>query len=279
MVIQYLLVYLFKLIQIMKYTSDPNVEYGKSSKIIALANHKGGVGKTTISYNLSFALARDGYKVLALDIDPQASLTKLFHAESDYTIVDFLIENSSGFKPVKVDENIDLVVGSSYLEKRAKELYLNSRLRSKIYKGQLNRAYDFIVIDCPPAGAELTINALSAATGVLIPLKPEFLAYEGLGTINEMIAEVKENVNNELSVIGIVYNDVEPRRVITKQIKELVNEQFGSAVFTAEMSHYVSFTESPLEKLPVFEYEKYSKPGTEQFLNFYKEFKQRLDIK
>lgn len=236
-------------------------------KIISLINHKGGVGKTTLTFNLAHGLADSGYKVLAIDSDPQGNLSQCFGAQGTYSLLDFYKDKKGS--PSKVKENLDLL--SSNLELEEAEHKLNSKkihregvLKKLLELKKFNTLYDFILIDCPPSLNIITTNAIVASDGILIPVKPEFLPYEGLGSVNNIIREIQTAFNPDLSILGVVFNDVRTERVLTKEVIEKVKHMFGDVVFEVVLRNYVAVAESPISNQSVMEYN----PGSNAALDF-----------
>ena len=204
------------------------------TEIIAIANQKGGVAKTTTTHNLGVALAEKGKKVLLIDLDSQASLTislGIEPLEIKRTVVDMLKKKGVSIKECiyKVHTNLDIV--TSIIDLASMEVEMLSRAsREKI----LDRAikpikndYDYILIDCPPQLSILTINALSCADGVIIPVKTDYLAYRGLTQLNDSINEIKELINNKLKIYGIIATFYETRVKDDKEILEMLKNEYN----------------------------------------------------
>lgn len=204
------------------------------AEVIAIANQKGGVAKTTTTHNLGVALAEKGKKVLLIDLDSQASLTislGIEPLEIKRTVVDILKKKSVSIKECiyKVHANLDIV--TSIIDLASMEVEMLSRAsREKI----LDRAitpikndYDYILIDCPPQLSILTINALSCADGVIIPVKTDYLAYRGLTQLNDSISEIKELINDKLKIYGIIATFYETRVKDDKEILEMLKNEYN----------------------------------------------------
>lgn len=204
------------------------------AEVIAIANQKGGVAKTTTTHNLGVALAEKGKKVLLIDLDSQASLTislGIEPLEIKRTVVDILKKKSVSIKECiyKVYTNLDIV--TSIIDLASMEVEMLSRAsREKI----LDRAikpikndYDYILIDCPPQLSILTINALSCADGVIIPVKTDYLAYRGLTQLNDSISEIKELINDKLKIYGIIATFYETRVKDDKEILEMLKNEYN----------------------------------------------------
>lgn len=204
------------------------------AKIIAVANQKGGVTKTTTTFNISAALAKMGKKVLMVDMDSQASLTisaGLEPVELKYTVCDILEKSSRKTQECIIDlKHIDnLSIIASIIDLAVLETELLSRpAREKILARALNQVendYDYIIIDCPPQLSILTMNGLSAADEVIIPVKTDYLAYRGLTQLNNTIGDIKQYVNEKIKIVGIIaalyeMNVTEDKEILTKLEEE-----------------------------------------------------------
>ena len=202
-------------------------------KVIAIANQKGGVAKTTTTHNLGVALAAAGKKVLLIDLDSQASLTisvGLEPLEMQRTIVDVLKKDAAPVRACiqQLRENLHIV--TSIIDLAPMEMEMLSRAsREKILDRALKPVkddYDFVLIDCPPQLSILTINALSCADGVLIPVKTDYLAYRGLTQLQDSIREIQELINPDLKVIGVLATLHDTRVTDDREILGLLKEEY-----------------------------------------------------
>lgn len=203
-------------------------------KIIAIANQKGGVAKTTTTHNLGVALAAAGKKVLLIDLDSQASLTisvGLEPLEVRGTIVDVLKKDNTPISECIQQLNDRLNIVASIIDLAPMEMEMLSRAsREKILARALKPVredYDYILIDCPPQLSILTINALSCADGVLIPVKTDYLSYRGLTQLRDSIKEIQELINPELKIIGVVATLYDMRMTDNKEILELLKKEYN----------------------------------------------------
>lgn len=233
------------------------------SKIIAFTNQKGGVGKTTSCINVSAYLALMGKKVLLVDVDPQGNATsgvgikKTKNMKSIYDVIvgDTTLENAIVTSNVKgldiLPSNIDLAgveVEMVYMENR-----------EKIIQNILNKcrnSYDYITIDCPPSLGLLTINALTSADSVLIPIQCEFFALEGLSQLMNTVRLVKKRLNPQLSIEGVLLTMKDSRSSLGNQVTEEIKKYFASTVFNTSIPRNVRLAESPSHGLPVYLYDK-----------------------
>lgn len=203
-------------------------------KVIAIANQKGGVAKTTTTHNLGVALAAQGKRVLLIDLDSQASLTisvGLEPLEVEQTIVDVLRKEGLPFMECVQRLSDRLHIVTSIIDLAPMEMELLSRAsREKILDRALRpvrEQYDFILIDCPPQLSILTINALSCADGVLIPVKTDYLAYRGLTQLQDSIQEIQELINPELKVLGVIATLYDTRVADDREILALLRKEYN----------------------------------------------------
>lgn len=251
------------------------------SKIIAVANQKGGVGKTTTTVNLATAMAACGKKVLLVDLDPQGNASTglgLESADRTTTIYDVLLRDVSASDAVvsTIVPKLSLIASISDLaaaeiemiEMEARETCLARALQS------LNDEFDYIFIDCPPSLGLLTLNAFCAAHHVLVPLQCEFYALEGLTQLYKTIQRVQNNLNPGLSLNGIILTMYDKRNNLTLQVEDNVRDYFGSKVFDTVIPRNVKVSEAPSHGLPAIVYDMKC-PGSVAYLNLAKELLKR----
>jgi chromosome partitioning protein len=239
--------------------------------IIAIANQKGGVGKTTTAVNLSAALAEAGKKVLVVDMDPQGNTTAGFGIEKtelEKTVYDMMIDECTAKEAVintqyqnldVLPSNIDLSGAEiELLEVDDKEYILKNGIAS------IKKKYDFIIIDCPPALSILTINALTTADSVLVPIQCEYYALEGLSLLIHTIDLVKERLNSSLYIDGVVFTMFDSRTNLSNQVVENVKENLTSRVYDTVIPRNVRLAEAPSFGMPIIEYDDKS-AGAESY--------------
>lgn len=230
------------------------------TKIIAVVNHKGGVGKTTTTVNLGAALSRLGKRILLVDMDSQQNLTTSLMKEEDVTksIFDSLMQNEP-LPIVRISEGLDLC--PSELALAAAELHLQARIgRESILKKLLNGVrddYDFIFIDCPPSLGLFTINALVAATDVFLPLTGETLPLRGIIMLDETLNDVIQNANSDLKITGVVIQRYNNRK-LNNEVIEAITSKFGAKVFDTKIRECIALAEAPAAHCPIFDYDSKS---------------------
>ena len=236
------------------------------SKIIAITNQKGGVGKTTTSAALLTALHQRGAHVLGIDLDPQGSLGFCLglDIENCATIYDVMRGDKSIEEVITETECGDILPSNILLS--GAELEFNRPGREFLLKTHLNevdREYDFIIIDTPPALNVLTVNAYVASDSLIIPMAPEILSLLGVSQIRETIETVRRHYNSRLCVLGILLNKFNPRLNLNREVLELseqIAEQLDSKVFEAKIHASVSVAEAPAHGESVISYAPRSKP-------------------
>ncbi|MDY0393021.1 MAG: AAA family ATPase [Candidatus Bipolaricaulis sp.] len=225
-------------------------------KIFAISNHKGGVGKTTTTVNLVAGLARMGQKVLVVDMDAQANLSQCFGVRDYEPNIYNALKGQCKLPELQVSENISLV--PSHLNLSSAELEFSREPgRENLLKGLLqgvSQNYDYVFIDCPPSLGLLTINALNVADRVLIPLQAQFLASQGLAKLMEIITKVKQRLNPNLEIGGIVLTMYKKNTVLSRDISEFANKQFSDTIFQSKIRDNISIAEAPAAGLDIFRY-------------------------
>ena len=237
---------------------------GNMKHIIAIANQKGGVGKTTTAVNLAAQLATDQRRVLLVDLDPQGNATSSLGIDKEAlskTLYDVLISDAGPADivlPTNVS-NLFLLPANNQLAQA--EVDLVGMERREFRLSELLKAVDaeVIIIDCPPALGLLTINALTAADKVLIPVQSEYFALEGLGQLLNTVQLVKQNVNPRLEILGVVLTMYNKRISLSEQVQAEVAQHFGDKLFKTVVPRNVRLAEAPSYGRTIFEHDKWSK--------------------
>lgn len=229
--------------------------------IFAVANQKGGVGKTATAVNLGAALALDGFRVLVIDLDSQGSATSGLGEEhvqgaSSYEVLTGEITAESAVRATSID-GLSLIPGTRDLAGAEVELISyddrHSRLRESL--APIRDGFDFILIDCPPSLGMLTLNALCAADAVVVPLQCEFYALEGLGALVDTLERVRLAFHPDLRILGILLTMYDGRTSLSRQVAREVRQHFGEKVLQAMVPRNVRISESPSYGLPVVTYD------------------------
>ena len=227
-------------------------------RIIAIANQKGGVGKTTTAINLSACLAEKGQKVLAVDIDPQGNMTSGLGLEKeavDKTIYDLMIGEATIEDVIykEVIENLDILPTDINLSGAEIELIGTDNkefiIRNEVHK--VKEEYDFIIIDCPPSLSVLTINAMTTADTVLVPIQCEYYALEGLSQLIHTIELVKERLNPGLEMEGVVFTMYDARTNLSLQVVENVKDNLNQTIYKTIIPRNIRLAEAPSYGMPI----------------------------
>lgn len=246
-------------------------------RVIAIANQKGGVGKTTTAINLSASLAARGKKILVIDTDPQGNTTSGFGIdknEKDNTVYELILGECSIQDCLIKDVIPNITVLPSNVNLAAAEIELIGVERKEyILKNEVDwikDQYDFIMIDCPPSLNMLTVNAMTTADSVLVPIQCEYYALEGLSQLIHTVNLVKERLNPELDIEGVVFTMFDSRTNLSTQVVENVKQHLGENVYKTMIPRNIRLAEAPSYGLPITEYDPKS-AGAEAYMELAKE--------
>ena len=241
-------------------------------RIIAIANQKGGVGKTTTAINLSASLASLGKKVLALDLDPQGNMTSGLGVDKDQvenSVYDLVIGQTGIEECIckEVIENLDVLPSNINLSAAEIEL-IGVENKEYIIRNEMEKVkerYDFVIIDCPPALSMLTINAMTTADSVLVPIQCEYYALEGLSQLIHTINLVQERLNPALVIEGVVFTMYDARTNLSLQVVENVKDNLDQTIYKTIIPRNIRLAEAPSYGMPINLYDPKS-TGAESYL-------------
>lgn len=253
------------------------------AKIIAIANQKGGVGKTTSAVNLAASMAATKRKVLLIDLDPQGNATMgsgIDKYEVEFSAYDLLVDNTPFDQVVQTETSggYHLIAGNGDVtaaEVKMMEMFGRElRLRKALEK--ITDQYDFIFIDCPPSLNMLTVNAMAAADSVIVPMQCEYYALEGLTALMDTITSLASVLNSELKIEGILRTMYDPRNRLANDVSEQLKHHFGDKVYRTVIPRNVRLAEAPSFGSPVMYYDK-SSSGAKAYLALAGEILRRSD--
>ncbi|MGR3435645.1 MAG: ParA family protein [Shimia sp.] len=256
---------------------------GKSARVIAISNQKGGVGKTTTAINLGAALVNERHSVLVIDLDPQGNASTglgIMAEDREITSYDVLIENVALEEAIyQTDlELLGLVPATTDLSSADIELMANEKrsflLHDALRSSSAMQVFDYVLIDCPPSLNLLTVNAMVAADSVLVPLQSEFFALEGLSQLMLTIREIRTTANARLRIEGVVLTMFDRRNNLSQQVENDARENLGDLVFSTIIPRNVRVSEAPSFSLPVLQYDA-SSAGSKAYVALARELVQR----
>ena len=231
----------------------------KTAEVIAFANQKGGVAKTTTTLNLAVAFAESGYRVLCIDLDPQGNLTMSQGIDPDKvekSLYDVLV-NDMPISEIIVKREIDIAVAS--IDLAGAEIAMSTKIgRERSLEKALKEVdgdYDFVCIDTPPSLGLLTINALTAANKVIVPVQCEYLSMRGLVQLQNTLRMIQENLNPDVRIEGILPTMLDSRTIHAKEAVEILEENFGDLVFQSRIKKAIKFAEAPVKGASVLKYD------------------------
>lgn len=245
--------------------------------VISVANHKGGVGKTTTTVNLAAGLSRLGFRVLLIDMDPQANASfALGLNKQEQTIYQVMAFQDSVSQKVQASDGFDIIPSSMHLATFEKNTEVGKEFILKESLDEVREVYDYILIDCPPSLGSLTVSALTASDFVVVALQPETLALQGMSDFIKILRTVKTRMNPQLELLGIVITQYDSRKVLHREIAEIAVERYGEAIFQTYIRGNVALAESQSLRQHIFTYDALCN-GAKDYMGLTKEVVQRAN--
>ena len=245
---------------------------------IAFCNHKGGVGKTTSTASVGVAMARQGKRILLVDLDGQANLTSIFlHEEVEESIYDSLVEKAP-LHLVHIEDNLDLIpsnLNMSAAEAKMTMIMVQREMRLANLLASQKANYDYILIDCPPSLGIVTINAFFAADEIYVPVAAEILPLKGMMMIENVLEDLRE-AKPEIKISGVFVTRFDSRKNINKSVEEAVRAQYKDVVFHTHIRDHVSLSEAPGSGGSIFDYDSKGR-GAQDYLALTQEIIERTE--
>lgn len=258
-----------------KYEADKDTHM---SRVIAVANQKGGVGKTTTTVNVAASLAGKNCQVLIVDLDPQGNATSglgidKYNVPTTYEVLTGAVGLADAVQETPI-EGLYILPANQNLAAAEIELVGMEHREFRLQQALKASTHDFILIDCPPALGLLTINALTAGTDVLIPVQTEYYALEGLGQLLGTVQRVRETTNPRLDLLGVVLTMYDKRTSLSEQVRNEIKQHFGNKLFSSVIPRNVRLAEAPSFGRTIFEHDRWSK-GARSYKQLAKEVSKR----
>lgn len=250
------------------------------AKIIAISNHKGGCGKTTSTINVGAALAQMGQRTLLVDLDPQANLTISLGVDPEgqqHNTYTALCMNDTP-QPIQIAKGLELIPSTTDLVGAELEL-VNKAGREQVLGWMLatllmQNHYKYVILDCPPSLGLLTLNAMTAADAVYIPLQAQYLAMQGLAKLQQVIAQIGQQLNKRLQLGGVFITQYDSRKVLHRNVKELAEQTLGAAVCKTTIRDNIALAEAPTAGQTIYQYAPKSN-GAADYMALAKEIHKR----
>jgi chromosome partitioning protein len=246
------------------------------SKLIAISNHKGGVGKTTSAINIGAGLNKLGKTVLLIDLDPQANLSQSLGIIEQERNIYGALRGEYKLEPIQILKGLDLI--PSTLDLSGAEVELSGEAGREYILRELieplRSSYDYILIDSPPSLGLLTINAFTASDEILIPLQAQYLALQGLAKLIEVVDKIKKRLNKDLRIGGVIVTQYDSRKVLNRDVVDTIEAHFKEDVFKTKIRDNIALAEAPAQGLDIFRYNPKSY-GAEDYLSLCKEIIKR----